>query len=127
MFSLCSRLLVPIALTMVAACGGSSSDVEGAPPTQNTSQPGDLVLEWRKPDERENGAYLEDFEIGGYELRFRSAGSASYQRLVINDGLTTTVTLPMQDLSSYTVEIAAFDTDGLHSRYVPLTPVKVIN
>ncbi|WP_111642518.1 fibronectin type III domain-containing protein [Marinimicrobium alkaliphilum] len=122
-----SRYLLPAGLLIImTGCGGEGSNALSPQEFSDSAGAGVLMLEWRMPDHRENGVYLEDSEIGGYELRFRAAGERQYQRLVIEDGLATSYSLPMQDLTDYVVEIAAFDSDGLFSRYVPLTPVEVV-
>lgn len=119
--------LAALTLLLMTGCGGESAGFDNGSTPQDSNREGVVLLEWRMPDHRENGDYLEDHEIGGYELRFRAAGEREYQRLTINDGLVTSYSLPLQDLSDYTIEIATFDTDGLYSRYVALTPVEVIH
>ena len=79
-----------------------------------------VVLEWDKPDERENGDYLEESEIGGYEIRYRQPGQEDYETVIIDDGLVEKYEFT-EALGTTEFEIASYDTDGLYSVFIPLT------
>jgi len=79
-------------------------------------------LAWRTPDQRENGAYLELDEIGGYEIRYREQGQSSFDTVVIENAYVTDYELDL-DEGDYEFSIAVFDVNGLYSRFVNLTPV----
>lgn len=132
------RIIFPLLLVIfLSACGGGGSsggvsfdpqnpdDIPKAPPGDLVPNPdGDgqktLVLEWSPPTARENGEYLEEHEIGGYEIRYRSSEKEDYEVVTIEDGMTdeyefTNLTGTVQ------FEIATYDSDGLYSIFVPLT------
>lgn len=84
-----------------------------------------LTFNWARPTERENGKILQAYEIGGYEIVKRSATGVSSPVIMIRgDG---------QDMIQYTTSmdytqadkfvISAFDTNGLYSDFVELTPI----
>lgn len=79
-------------------------------------------LEWSIPDHRENGDYLELNEIAGYELRLKVEGEEP-RTVIIEDASKTSYSL--EGLSgSYEYSIAVFDTNGLYSDFVDLTPAE---
>jgi len=80
-----------------------------------------LAVEWRIPDKRENGDYLELYEIGGYELRHMPFGSSTYSNTIITSATTNRFIIPASTLKD-TYEVAAFDVNGLYSRFIKLTP-----
>ena len=130
------RIIFPLLLVIsLSACGGGGSsgglsfdpqtpsDTPKSPPDELVPD-GDgekvLVLEWYPPDERENGDHLEEYEIGGYEIRYRSSEQEDYEVVEIEDGLAERYEL--NNLSGpVEFEIATYDTDGLYSIFVPLT------
>lgn len=90
---------------------------------ENLSEVNGLVrLEWDAPQSRENGEYLELYEVGGYELRYRKAGDSEYEVIPVEDGATESH--EFDDLSGqYEFSIAAYDTNGLYSEFVSLSPI----
>lgn len=84
-----------------------------------------LTFNWARPMERENGRELKATEIGGYELVKRSAtGVSSTPIMVPGNGLDSiqyTTSIAYAPTDKFT--ISAFDTDGLYSNFVELTPV----
>lgn len=80
-----------------------------------------LSVEWRIPNKRENGDYIELYEIGGYELRHIPLGSSTYSNTIITNATTTRFIIPASTLKD-TYEVAAFDVNGLYSRFIKLTP-----
>ncbi len=83
---------------------------------------GAVRLEWDRPEFRENGEYLEGDEIGGYELRYRKLGEDDFETVVIEDGWDEDYELT-ELVGSYEFTIAAFDSNGLYSEFVSLSPV----
>jgi hypothetical protein len=75
-----------------------------------------LTLEWTPPTERENGRYLELTEIGGYEIRYRLTNESSYKTLKVGPNVNRHTFTDL--LGDYEFKIAAFDTDGLYSKFV---------
>jgi chitodextrinase len=87
----------------------------------NSSINNKLSLEWRTPTQRENGEYLELNEIGGFELRHQLLGSSTYTSILITGSSTTSYAVAYSTLAD-NYEIAAFDVNGLYSRFIKLTP-----
>lgn len=136
------RIIFPLFFVVVlSACGGGGSsggvsfdpqipgDTPKVPPTELVPDTGPapdvtgqkvVVLEWDKPDERENGDYLEESEIGGYEIRYRQPGQEDYETVIIDDGLVEKYEFT-QPAGTTEFEIASYDTDGLYSVFIPLT------
>lgn len=86
-----------------------------------TSAPDPAVgytLEWTPPSARENGEYLELSDIGGYEIRYRRANESQYQTVTVGSRATHHTFTEL--LGDYEFEIAAFDTDGLYSKFVTI-------
>ncbi len=98
-----------------ASSAKSNSSSSAAPVSR------DVVIEWYIPTERENGDYLELYEIGGYEIRYKLTSAQDYQSVVIDDGNIDHYDLG--ELSgNYEFQIATFDVNGLYSEYVPINP-----
>jgi len=73
---------------------------------------------WKPPVERENGDPLTIAEIGGYELVGYDGMGAELWRSIIEGGDKTCFVT--QEPGSV-FKIAAFDTNGLYSEFVPIT------
>lgn len=78
-------------------------------------------LAWVTPSQRENGDYLELNEIGGYELRYKPINSSVYIREIISDRHATNYETA-NALPDGLFQIAVFDTNGLYSRFITLSP-----
>ena len=76
-------------------------------------------ITWTHPDARENGQFLELYEIGGYEIRYRKLTDSRYTYIVINSNKITEYT--HADATDTEFEIAVFDTNGVYSRFVKVT------
>lgn len=134
--SLLSAILLA-ALIGIAGCqvqldNKSASDSESESETSASGSAGDsdsatsgntqsVTLSWSRPYERVNGNQLQHFEIGGYEIRYRSADTDSYEKIVIDDPSAEFHYLDDLPAGDYTFKIAAFDTDGLYSSFVTAT------
>lgn len=101
----------------------AEDDADSGSSDENLAEVSGLVrLEWDAPQSRENGEYLELYEIGGYELRYRKAGESDYEVIPVEDGATESH--EFDDLSGqYEFSIAAYDTNGLYSEFVNLAPL----
>lgn len=87
---------------------------------EESSSGGTLVmLEWDLPDQRENGEYLEDYEIGGYELRLQQAGESDYDYIIVEDGTVSEYELGRVQ-GEYEIMIAVYDIHGRYSDFVKL-------
>jgi hypothetical protein len=80
-----------------------------------------VVLMWSPPTERENGEYLLDTELGGYEIRYRKSELEDYEVIVIENGLITEYEFTDLD-GDFEFEIAVFDSSGLYSVFVAIKP-----
>lgn len=89
--------------------------------SNSSSKTSELKLAWRIPTQRESGEFLELREIGGYELRHQALGSSAYTSIIIPNATTTNHTIAYSTLTD-NYEIAAFDVNGLYSRFIKLTP-----
>lgn len=138
-FSVFMRIIFSLLfVASLSACGGGGSsgglsldtpgDTPKAPPSELVPDadpaPGEqgqkvVVLEWDKPDARENGEYLENYEIGGYEIRYRTSEQEDYEVVTIEDGSIERYEFA-DSVNAVEFEIAAYDTDGLYSVFVPL-------
>ena len=81
---------------------------------------GSAVLRWSVPTERENGEPLAVDDIGGYEIRYRAGDAEEFSSVIVPDGSATSFTLNDLTGANYAIEVAAFDTDGLFSDFVPI-------
>ncbi len=78
-------------------------------------------MNWNIPALRENGDPLEVSEIGGYELRYKTRNSDTYTSVVINGGEVNSHYFNHLE-GELEFQIAAFDVNGLYSRFVPIQP-----
>lgn len=81
---------------------------------------GMVNLTWDIPNQREDGSFLELYEIGGYELRHKPSGSTTFISRVIANATTRNFTLTASRSDIF--EIAAYDRNGLYSKFVKITP-----
>jgi hypothetical protein len=75
------------------------------------------TIEWAHPISRANGDYLNLVEIGGYDIRYKSASATDYTHINIQ-GNTTTKYVYTSSIVGLTFEIAIYDTAGIYSDYV---------
>jgi hypothetical protein len=99
----------------------NESSSTGSSTASSTSSRNSVRIEWTTPSIRENGEYLELHEIGGYEIRYRPSNSTVYlQEVIMNNNITY---YERDDITKDTIfQIAVFDTNGLYSRFIQLTP-----
>lgn len=82
---------------------------------------GPVLMNWNIPALRENGDPLEVSEIGGYELRYKTRNSDTYTSVMINGGEVNSHYFNHLE-GELEFQIAAFDVNGLYSRFVPIQP-----
>lgn len=97
---------------------GCQNDIIFKTANQDISEKKTYYLDWYIPTQRENGDYLELWEIGGYEIRYRIKGQNQFTYVVIEDGSADETTISVPTVGDYEFEIATFDTNGLYSRFV---------
>lgn len=110
----------------VASSQTSSSTVSTAAQTSSTGTvvtvSGGVGLAWRVPTMRENGDPLDITELGGYELRFRTATNENFTYITINDPWTNYYNFSWL-VGDYIFQVAAFDKSGVYSNFVDVTPL----
>ena len=113
----------------VSSSSSSSSSVRSSSSVSSSSQSssstgsntGGLTLDWYVPTERENGAYLELDEIGGYEIKYKKVTDTKFTVVQINDGAADSYSLG--NLSgSYEFYIATIDVNGVYSEFIEVMP-----
>lgn len=82
---------------------------------------GQVLLLWDAPTSRESGDPMFPEDLGGYELRYKRHDQTEFTYLIT----------PTEDGSYhrfeylegyYQFQVAAYDINGLYSRFMPLTP-----
>jgi len=79
------------------------------------------TFSWSHPAARQNGDYLELDAIGGYEIRFKSTPNDDFTYLNIEGNRTTSISTNLIPINS-SVEISAYDINGLYSMFVSIRP-----
>lgn len=103
---------------------GSGGDAEpGSPPTvaEPIEADGSVFLVWSPPTERENGEPLYDDDLGGYEIRYRQPDQEAYETITIENRLAEFYEFDNL-VGTYHFQIAAYDTEGLYSKFVDIRP-----
>jgi hypothetical protein len=100
---------------------GNWSAATGSLSVRTTSAITGSKLQWSHPTQRENGQYLELAEIGGYEIRYRLNSLGNYISVTVNGNSTREFALGSIPSNS-DFQIAVYDTQGLYSEFVGITP-----
>lgn len=93
---------------------------------QNSSSASDnnasgFLLTWVPPYSRESGDLLPAYEIGGYAIRYITPDAREFTYIdIAGDSLNTYSIINLPADASF--EIAAYDTNGLYSEFVPIYP-----
>lgn len=82
---------------------------------------GPVQLYWEIPKEREDGAPLDVTEISGYEVQYKLKSDADFQSVNISDGYTDAYYFNYLQ-GDYEFQIATYDTNGLYSAFVSISP-----
>jgi hypothetical protein len=89
--------------------------------TTPASTNGDVTLYWAPPTQREDGSSITSAELGGFLIRYKSLNDTDYTFLNIKDSSAKSSII--SNLSGdYIFQIAAYDSNNLHSTFVVLTP-----
>jgi hypothetical protein len=105
-----------------AAGNFSTSDEELITSTKTNAKPMTITLTWSHPTARENGDPLGIEEIGGYEIRYKLPTDTQFTYIQIPGNTTTIYMAPRITMDTALIEIAAYDTNGLYSRFVEVKP-----
>jgi len=88
----------------------------------NSSAAQTATISWDHPSQRENGAFLQLEEIGGYEIRYRNPTDKNYTHITLKGNSATEYTFPdTLPVQGVEFEIAVFDTAGLYSQFVKVS------
>jgi hypothetical protein len=82
---------------------------------------GPVLLSWTLPSQRENGEPLQVEEISGYELRYKQNQEEEFTTVKIEGGYVNSYYFNHLE-GKVEFEIAAYDTNGLYSRFMPIRP-----
>lgn len=74
-------------------------------------------LAWDRPTQRVNGDALHVNEIGGYELALKCELETEYRTYIIEDNTATEYNIDGIALGQCFAKMAAFDIDGLYSKW----------
>ncbi len=77
-----------------------------------------VMLSWTPPSQKENGEPLELDELFGYELRYRCAGWAAFETIVIADPNVTSRNFDGLPIGECEFVMSAIDGEGLYSEAV---------
>jgi hypothetical protein len=86
---------------------------------------GRIVLKWDVPRFREDGSYLDISELGGYELRYRKLDDEHFTYVSINDPWKNYYQFRNLE-GQFIVEVAAFDRNGLYSKFISVSPIEAL-
>ncbi len=82
---------------------------------------GPVYLRWNIPRLREDGSTLDISELGGYEVRYRRTTDTEYTYISIEDPWKSEHSFSWLE-GSYVFEVAAFDKNGLYSKFIAVVP-----
>lgn len=99
----------------------SSSSVTSSLGSEGSAVAGPVYLRWNIPSLREDGTTLDISELGGYEVRYRLLSDTEYTYLSVENAYTNELNLAWLE-GTYVFEVAAFDKNGLYSRFIKIAP-----
>lgn len=111
---------VQSSLVIASSSRSSSSRSSSSRSSSSSTATQQVTIQWSHPTQRENGAFLELSEIGGYDIRVRPANSTSFSSYPIPGNQTTSYVLNNYS-NTMIVEIAVYDTDGIYSQFVTVS------
>lgn len=104
-----------------SAANSSASSTASSSGNESSQVAGPVYLRWNIPNKREDGSALDIRELGGYEVRYRRIEDTEYTYINIEDAYKNEANLPSLD-GNYVFEVAAFDNNGLYSRFIKIQP-----
>lgn len=104
-----------------SAANSSASSTASSSGNEGSQVAGPVYLRWNIPNKREDGSALDIRELGGYEVRYRRIEDTEYTYINIEDAYKNEANLPSLD-GNYVFEVAAFDNNGLYSRFIKIQP-----
>jgi hypothetical protein len=112
---------VPVLSSSSSVSSSSAVSSSSSATSSQGAVDGPVVIYWSVPTHRENGDYLDITEIGGYELRYKLKSSSSFTKVDIASGYTDTYYFNYLQ-GDFEFELATYDTDGLYSEFVKVSP-----
>lgn len=98
-----------------------TSSAASSASSQGNAVAGPVYLRWNIPRLREDGTTLDISELGGYEVRYRRLSDAEYTYISIEDAWKNDYNFSWLE-GNYVFEVAAFDKNGLYSKFIPVRP-----
>lgn len=98
-----------------------TSSAASSASSQGNAVAGPVYLRWNIPRLREDGTNLDINELGGYELRYRRTAETEYTYVSIEDAWKNEHNISWLE-GNYVFEVAAFDKNGLYSKFIPVRP-----
>lgn len=111
------------AISFAQDSSDSSLSSNNSSSQSNSEINGPVLLRWAVPSARENGDYLGVEEVGGYEIRYREKGAEHFNSVRITGGYVNNHYFSHLQ-GNLEFEIAAYDTNGLFSRFITILPQK---
>ena len=109
-------LALVLILSLLSACGGSSSTTSTGSTASQTVSSGDSVnLSWTAPSTRSDGSALDLSELDGYRIYMGDSESSMVPITDISDQTLTQYTVNGLSAGSYYFAVSAFDTQGNES------------
>ncbi|WP_050976933.1 carbohydrate-binding protein [Cellvibrio sp. BR] len=99
----------------------SSSSAASSLGSEGSAVAGPVYLRWNIPSLREDGTTLDISELGGYEVRYRRLTDTEYTYVSVENAYTNELNLAWLE-GTYVFEVAAFDKNGLYSRFIKIAP-----
>lgn len=99
----------------------SSSSAASSLGSEGSAVAGPVYLRWNIPRLREDGTTLDISELGGYEVRYRRLTDTEYTYVSVENAYTNELNLAWLE-GTYVFEVAAFDKNGLYSRFIKIAP-----
>ncbi len=99
----------------------SSSSAASSLGSEGSAVAGPVYLRWNIPRLREDGTTLDISELGGYEVRYRRLSDTEYTYVSVENAYTNELNLAWLE-GTYVFEVAAFDKNGLYSRFIKIAP-----
>lgn len=112
---------VPVESSSSSSAISLSSQQSSSAASHSDLIDGPVLLKWSVPSARENGDQLDTEEIGGYELRYKVKEDDNYTSVIVEGGYVNNYYFNHLE-GNLTFEIAAYDTNGLYSRFVEIQP-----
>ncbi|MEN0037264.1 MAG: fibronectin type III domain-containing protein [Cellvibrio sp.] len=97
----------------------SSSNSANASSQSSSGTQQIFTITWNHPTTREDGAFLDPDEIGGYEIRYRKASDSRYTYIILNGNRANAYTHKGDKNTEF--EIAAFDTNGVYGHFTKIS------